>query len=444
MSARICAEYENCEVDVTNHIPTFIPPPCQYIPMKFSREIELRGHIVDSGILAKVMDLVVEYNGDFDTEEFSLGRQKTDPSYAKMKIGAASEEQLNQLISELRRVGALVIGEEEVSLATVKKAKVAPEGFYSTTNHPTHIHFNNTWIPVENMKMDALIVVDKKNMTAKCLVQGKLLPGDTVVVGEEGVRVDFPERPREMGVFEFMGGDVSSERPSLTLIRRVAAEILQMKKNGKKVALVGGPAIIHSGASDAVAAMIREGYIDLLFAGNALAVHDLEHNIFGTSLGMNLKTGELMTGGHRHHLYTINKIMEAGSIYAAVESGLVTGGIMYECIKNDVPFVLAGSIRDDGPLPDVIQNTIEAQDAMRKHIVDPDLGMMLMVATLLHSIAVGNLLPSHVKTICVDINPASVTKLMDRGTSQAIGMVSDAGIFLPSLLEALHELEAEE
>ena len=412
--------------------------------MKFSREIELRGHIVDSGILAKVMDLVVEYNGDFDTEEFSLGRQKTDPSYAKMKIGAASEEQLNQLISELRRVGALVIGEEEVSLATVKKAKVAPEGFYSTTNHPTHIHFNNTWIPVENMKMDALIVVNKKDMTAKCLVQGKLLPGDTVVVGEEGVRVDFPERPREMGVFEFMGGDVSSERPSLTLIRRVAAEILQMKRNGKKVALVGGPAIIHSGASDAVAAMIREGYIDLLFAGNALAVHDLEHNIFGTSLGMNLKTGELMTGGHRHHLYTINKIMEAGSIYAAVESGLVTGGIMYECIKNDVPFVLAGSIRDDGPLPDVIQNTIEAQDAMRKHIVDPDLGMMLMVATLLHSIAVGNLLPSHVKTICVDINPASVTKLMDRGTSQAIGMVSDAGIFLPSLLEALHELEAEE
>ena len=412
--------------------------------MKFSREIELRGHIVDSGILAKVMDLVVEYNGDFDTEEFSLGRQKTDPSYAKMKIGAETEEQLSQLISELRRVGALVIGEEEVSVATVTRAKVAPEGFYSTTNHPTHIHFNNTWIPVENMKMDALIVVDKKNMKAKCLVQGKLMPGDTVVVGEEGVRVDFPERPREMGVFEFMGGDVSSERPSLTLIRRVAAEILQMKKNGKKVALVGGPAIIHSGASDAVAAMIREGYIDLLFAGNALAVHDLEHNIFGTSLGMNLKSGELMTGGHRHHLYTINKIMEAGSIYAAVQSGLVTGGIMYECIKNDVPFVLAGSIRDDGPLPDVIQNTIQAQDEMRKYIVDPDLGMMLMVATLLHSIAVGNLLPSHVKTICVDINPASVTKLMDRGTSQAIGMVSDAGIFLPSLLEALHELEAEE
>lgn len=409
--------------------------------MKFSREIELRGHIVDSGILAKVMDTVVEYNGDFDTEEFTLGRQKTDPSYAKMKITAETEEQLSCLINEIRRIGAIVIGEEEVTLKTVERPKVAPEGFYSTTNHPTHIHINNTWIPVDNMKMDALIVVNKEAMTAKCLVQGKLMPGDTVVVGEEGVRVDFPERPREIGVFEFMGGDVSSERPSLTLIRRVAAEIIQMKKNGKKVALVGGPAIVHSGADEAVAAMVREGYIDLIFAGNALAVHDLEYNIFETSLGMNLKSGELVTGGHRHHLYTINKIMDAGSIRAAIESGVVTGGIMYECTKKGVPFVLAGSIRDDGPLPDVIQNTIEAQDAMRKHIVDPNLGMMLMVATLLHSIAVGNLLPSHVKTICVDINPASVTKLMDRGTSQAIGMVSDAGIFLPSLLTALHELE---
>ncbi|MDO5845579.1 MAG: TIGR00300 family protein [Methanocorpusculum sp.] len=409
--------------------------------MKFSREIELQGHIVDSGILTKVMDTVVEYNGEFDTEEFSLGRQKTDQSYAKMKISAPTEEQLNQLISELRRVGVLVLGEEEVSLKTVQRAKVAPGGFYSTTNHPTFIYLCGEWIPVEHMKMDALIVVNKKERKAHCLVQGKLLPGDTVVVGDEGVRVEFPERPREMGVFEFMGGDVSSERPSRTLINRVAAELMQMKRAGKKVALVGGPAIIHTGSSDAVAAMIREGYIDVLFAGNALAVHDLEYNIYGTSLGMNLRTGELVTGGHRHHLYTINTIMEAGSIYAAVESGVVTGGIMYECIKNDVPFVLAGSIRDDGPLPDTIQNTIEAQDVMRKYLTDPDLGMVLMVATLLHSVAVGNLLPSRVKTICVDINPASVTKLMDRGTSQAIGVVSDAGSFLPTLLEELRVLK---
>jgi lysine-ketoglutarate reductase/saccharopine dehydrogenase-like protein (TIGR00300 family) len=403
--------------------------------MKFSREIELRGHIVDSGILTKVMDTVVEYNGEFETKEFDLGRQKTDPSYARMEISAETPEQLTKLISELRRLGVIVTGETEATLQTVTKVKVAPEGFYSTTNHPTWVHCLDSWISVDNMKMDALISIDTKNKTAKCVTQGKLLPGDTVVVGEEGVRVEFPERPREIGVFEFMGGDVSSERPSKTLIRQIAKELLWVKSTGKKVALVGGPAIIHTGASESVAAMIREGYIDILFAGNALATHDLEYSIFGTSLGMDLKTGELVSGGHRHHLYTINKIMDAGSIRAAVESGLVKSGIMYECIKNNAPYVLAGSIRDDGPLPDVIQNSMEAQDAMRKYI--PELGMVLMVATLLHSVAVGNLLPSHVKTICVDINPASVTKLMDRGTSQAIGMVSDAGTFMPLLLEEL-------
>ena len=403
--------------------------------MKFSREIELRGHIVDSGILNKVMDTVVEYNGDFETEEFTLGRQKTDPSYARMEISAKTPEQLNKLISELRRLGVIVTGEAEATIQTVQKPKVAPEGFYSTTNHPTFVHYMDSWIPVNTMKMDALICVDMKNKTAKCVVQGKLQPGDEVVVGEEGIRVDFPERPREIGVFEFMGGDVSSERPSKTLIRQIAKELLVVKASGKKVALVGGPAIIHTGASEAVAAMIREGYIDVLFAGNALATHDLEYSLYGTSLGMDLKTGELVSGGHRHHLYTINKIMNAGSIRAAVESGLIKSGIMYECIKNNAPYVLAGSIRDDGPLPDVIQNSMESQDAMRNYI--PELGMVLMVATLLHSVAVENLLPSHVKTICVDINPASVTKLMDRGTSQAIGMVSDAGTFMPLLLEEL-------
>lgn len=409
--------------------------------MKFSREVELRGHIVDSGILAKVMDTVVEYNGDFDTEEFNLGRLKTDPSYSRMIISADTPEQLENILNELRRLGAVIKGESEVTLKAVEAAKIAPEGFYSTTNHPTYINYAGRWIPVENMKMDALIAVDTENKRAKCMVQGKLREGDTVVVGEHGIKVDFPERPREPGVFEFMGGEVSSERPSRTLIKNIAKEIISMKNSGKKIALVGGPAIIHTGAVDALAALIREGYIDFLFAGNALAVHDLEYSIYGTSLGMNLKTGELVTGGHRHHLYTINKIMKEGSVKNAVESGLVKSGVMYECVKNNVPFVLAGSIRDDGPLPDVIQNTMQAQDEMRKHITDPKLGMILMVATLLHSIAVGNLLPSHIKTVCVDINPASMTKLMDRGTSQAIGIVSDAGTFLPCLLDEIHLLE---
>jgi len=250
-----------------------------------------------------------------------------------------------------------------------------------------------------------------------------------VVVGEDGVSVSPPERPREVSTFEFMHGTVSPERPSETIIARIAREIIEVKKQGGKIALVGGPAIIHTGAAGALARIIRRGYIDVLFAGNALATHDIEFNLYGTSLGMDLSTGKPVTGGHKNHLYAISEVIRAGSIAEAVEKGVITGGIMYECVRRGVPFVLAGSIRDDGPLPDVITDAMVAQDRMREHI--KGCSMVLMVATLLHSVAVGNFLPSYVKTICVDINPSSVTKLMDRGTMQAIGVVSDAGSFSP-------------
>jgi lysine-ketoglutarate reductase/saccharopine dehydrogenase-like protein (TIGR00300 family) len=289
--------------------------------------------------------------------------------------------------------------------------------------------------------MDCHIVIDEEQKRAFCTPISKIKAGDLVVVSEAGVRVVYPERPRKVSTFEFMHGTVSSERPSEALIAKIAREILVMKKKGEKIALVGGPAIVHTGAADALAKMIRAGYIDVLFAGNALATHDIESNLFGTSLGMNVKTGTLVTGGHKHHICAISEIMRAGSIKNAVDQGIVTGGIMYECVKKGVPFVLAGSIRDDGPLPDVITDVVQAQDAMRRHI--HGIGMVLMVGTLLHSIAVGNCLPSYVKTVCVDINPASVTKLMDRGTTQAIGVVSDAGTFLPLLCEQLKEQKSE-
>jgi lysine-ketoglutarate reductase/saccharopine dehydrogenase-like protein (TIGR00300 family) len=232
-----------------------------------------------------------------------------------------------------------------------------------------------------------------------------------------------------------MHGTVSPERPSETLIAKIAKEILEVRKTGGKIAFVGGPAIIHTGADKAFAEMIRKGYIDVLFAGNALAAHDIEYNLFGTSLGMDISTGRPVMGGHRHHLYAISEIMRSGSIKNAVDNGVINGGIMYECVKKNVPFILAGSIRDDGPLPDVITDVMAAQDAMRNHI--EGCSMVLMIATLLHSIAVGNCLPSNVKTVCVDINPSSLTKLMDRGTMQAIGIVSDAGTFLPLLTKQL-------
>lgn len=406
--------------------------------MSFSREIELDGHIIDSGIVENVLDTILDMDGDFEIVEFDVGKRKADKSYARIVINNDSSDRLDQIISKLHRHGARLVEVAEVRLVPAEGARIVPKGFYSTTNYPTEIYFRETWIQVRNIEMDCLIVVDPSTMTAECTPMQKLKKGDQVVTGEHGVKVHPPERSRENDVFEFMGGQVSSERPTETTITKIAREMIEIRQKGEKVALVGGPAIIHTGAAEACAALVREGYINLLFAGNALATHDIEYSLYGTSLGMDLKSGELVAAGHKNHIYAISEIMRAGSIRAAVESGVIRSGIMYECIRNDVPFILAGSIRDDGPLPDVITDTMEAQDAMRRFV--PEIGMVLMIATMLHSIAVGNCLPASVRTICMDINPSTVTKLMDRGTMQAIGVVSDAGTFIPMLLRQIRIL----
>ena len=403
--------------------------------MAESQEIELQGHIIDSGIMTQLFDKVMDMGGNFEILVFDVGKKKTDPSYARLKIAASSKEKLSSILSELHRLGAHPLEVKDVNAIAAEGDRIAPKGFYTTTNHPTQVKFAGEWIPVEGIEMDFLIVVDPEKRRARCTPLAKIRKGDHVVVGEQGVRVSYPARPRVSSTFEFMHGTVSPERPSETLIAQIAKEILDVHKAGGRIALVGGPAIIHTGADKALAEMIRKGYIDVLFAGNALATHDIEYNLFGTSLGMDISTGKPVMGGHRHHLYAISEIMRAGSIRKAGVKGVLTGGIMYECVKHNVPFVLAGSIRDDGPLPDVITDVMEAQDAMRTHI--NGCSMVLMIATLLHSIAVGNCLPSSVKTVCVDINPASLTKLMDRGTMQAIGVVSDAGTFLPLLARQL-------
>jgi lysine-ketoglutarate reductase/saccharopine dehydrogenase-like protein (TIGR00300 family) len=409
--------------------------------MEFCREIELEGHIIDSGVMTLVFDRIMDMGGEFEILTFNVGKQKTDTSYARLRVAAHTGEKLDAILSELHRLGARTPEIDDVTLVPAEGDRILPKGFYSTTNHPTFVKYRGEWLPVEHIEMDCHIVIDEEQKRAFCTPISKIKAGDLVVVSEAGVRVVYPERPRKVSTFEFMHGTVSSERPSEALIAKIAREILVMKKKGEKIALVGGPAIVHTGAADALAKMIRAGYIDVLFAGNALATHDIESNLFGTSLGMNVKTGTLVTGGHKHHICAISEIMRAGSIKNAVDQGIVTGGIMYECVKKGVPFVLAGSIRDDGPLPDVITDVVQAQDAMRRHI--HGIGMVLMVGTLLHSIAVGNCLSSYVKTGCVDINPASVTKLMDRGTTQAIGVVSDAGTFLPLLCEQLKEQKSE-
>lgn len=401
---------------------------------RFEREIEVKGHLIDSMILTRIFDKVMDLRGEFEVLEFRIGKEKTAPSYAKLLIRGKTEEHLEQLLEEVYREGAVSVLVEDVNLEKAPADMIMPDDFYSTTNNQTFIH-KGSWIEVQNMMMDKCIVVDPVKK-ASCKAIRDIKKGDLIVVGEKGIRVVPPERPREgVDVFQFMSSTSSSERPTLHIIRKVAEDMRVIKKNKGKIVLVGGPAVVHTGAADALARLIRMGYIDGLLAGNALAVHDIEHALFGTSLGMHVIDGTLAVRGHRNHMKAVNAVFKAGSIKNMVKKNILKSGIMYECVKSGIPFVLAGSLRDDGPIPDVIIDVVEAQRKHKELLKGAD--MVLMISTMLHSIAVGNMLPSSVKVVVVDISQPVVTKLLDRGTWQAIGIVSDVGSFLPVLLQHL-------
>ncbi len=404
-----------------------------------TQTVELEGHIIDSGILERCFRIIMNNGGNFDVETFEIGQDKHSESYARLKVHAAAEQTLQTIIHELNKNGAALSDPTDVTVDPAPEDGVVPPGFYSTTNHPTEIRYNGDWIPVENPEMDCAIVVEPDapdGPRASTQVLNAIEAGDLVVTGDAGIRVYPPERPRDSdNTFGFMEGGVSSERPSKSLIREIATEIQTTVADGGSVLAVTGPAVVHSGGVEALAALIEHGYVNQLSAGNGFAVHDLERDLYGTSLGMDIETMDHPREGHKHHIYTISEIARQGGIKPAVEAGVIESGVMYQAVTNDVPYVLAGSIRDDGPLPDTITNSIEAQNAIREQAREADL--VLMLATLLHSVAVGNCLPSTTKTVCVDINPATVTQLLDRGSAQAIGMVTDVGAFLPMLADEL-------
>ena len=395
---------------------------------KYSKIIEVRGHLIDSLVLTKIFDSVMDLNGKFEVMKISVGKLKTDESYAKLRVIGKNKSQLNEIITAIHREGATTKAQRNCKTRIATKNMLFPDNFYSTTNNHTAIYHNNKWIKVDSMMMDKCIVL--KGSKAKCVPIREVKKGDKIIVGEDGIRVSTPERPREgMNVFQFMGSGSSSERPTQHIARNVAEDIIKTKKQGGKIVLVGGPAIVHPGAADAVAKMIKTGHINAVLAGNALAVHDVEYATLGTSLGMRVKDGTLAVRGHRNHMDAINSVFKYGSLKKMVQQKKLTSGIMYECIKKKIPFVLAGSLRDDGPLPDVITDIAVAQKEYKK--VLKDASMVIMVSTMLHSIATGNMLPANVKVIVIDINQPTVTKLMDRGTWQALGIVSDVGAFLP-------------
>lgn len=397
--------------------------------------IELSGHIIDSWTLPRAWDIIMDRGGNFEVEEMQVGASKTETSYVRLKVLAPNDEILDRILSELQQLGAVLVHAQDIQTETVEQQGVLPAKFYSTTNLPTQARLNGQWIDVEGIEMDVVIVIDRENGRAYCKPMHEVQVGDRVVVGHDGIRVQPFERARDREAFAFMQSNVSSEKAKVLAIHEIAEQMRETRARNGKILFVLGPAVIHTGAGRYIAELVRRGYVQVIFGGNAIVTHDVEAALFGTSLGVDLQSGEQVEGGHRNHLRAINAIRAVGSLEKAVEAGLLRDGITYETIKRHIPLVLAGSIRDDGPMPGVISDMQEAQRLMRQEVQGVE--MALMIASMLHAIATGNLLPASVRTVVVDINPAVVTKLADRGSFQAAGLVTDAELFLRELVEAL-------
>ena len=403
--------------------------------------VVLRGHIIDSLILAKVLDTILMMGGTFDLADVAIGKTRNEPSRARIVVRASSAKLLTDILQTIQPHGASVEREADCHWAAAPGDGIFPDDFYATTHLPTQIRFRGQWVDVERIEMDLGVVVNEAAGVARAVPMGEVKRGDPVVTGRVGIRVIPLPRPRERDVFSFMESQVSAERPHGHIIADVAKRMMTLREGYRadrpdsKVLLAGGPVIIHAGGREALTWLIEEGFIQILFCGNALAAHDMEAELFGTSLGYGLTAGRAVPHGHEHHLRTINRIRGIGSIQKAVESGLLKHGIMAACVKCSVRVVMAGTIRDDGPLPGVITDSVAAQAAMRAAI--PGVGLALLVASTLHAVATGNLLPATIPTVCVDVNPAVPTKLADRGSFQAVGIVMDAASFLRDLAREL-------
>ncbi len=412
-----------------------------------SRTIQLEGHLLDSGLINSALDLIVEGGGSFQVLNFRLGEQRQSTSFAEVKVTAPSHVVMEAIMSQLIDIGAVAQPQEvcDNPLEIVTQDGVAPDDFYVTTIYPTEVRVNCEWVRVHNQRMDGAIAVSHtpNGPRAECKLLRDLKTGDRVIVGVDGIRTVRKSDSRDARAggdkeFGFMGSGVSSERRVELVVEQIAWDLRRIRDQGGKVVVVGGPVVIHTGGGDHLAQLIREGYVQSLLGGNAIAVHDIEQAMMGTSLGMDMKRGVSVRGGHRHHLKAINTVRRCGSIANAVEQGIITSGIFYECVKHNVPFSLAGSIRDDGPLPDTQMDLLQAQADYAHHIQNADL--ILMLSSMLHSIGAGNMTPAGVKMVCVDINPAVVTKLSDRGSVESVGVVTDVGLFLSLLIQQLGKL----
>jgi lysine-ketoglutarate reductase/saccharopine dehydrogenase-like protein (TIGR00300 family) len=398
-----------------------------------SETVEAQGHLIDSGDLQAILTTIVENDATYEIVRFEVGRTNEDPSRLTIRVTADGHDSLENLLEKLSPYGCYVGGAPDVLVRIVDMHGAAPEDFYSTTNHRTEIRLTGQWIAVDHQRMDSTIVVD--NGRAACRPLRDLREGDRVVCGMHGVRVMPDVQSRDKPSFGFMSNEVSSERRVETAVARVADILRATRASDGRIAFVAGPVVVHTGGSEYFCELVRLGFVDLLLSGNALAVHDIECALSGTSLGIDLGTGHPVEHGHRNHMRAINVIRRAGGIANAVATGTLTSGIMHACHVHNVKYILAGSIRDDGPLPETMMDLVAAQDAYAEALAGTD--VVVMLSSMLHSIGVGNMLPSWVKVVCVDINPAVVTKLSDRGSTQTVGIVTDVGLFLHRLATAL-------
>jgi lysine-ketoglutarate reductase/saccharopine dehydrogenase-like protein (TIGR00300 family) len=398
-----------------------------------SETVEAEGHLIDSGNLQAILTSIVEHPAEYEILRLDVGRTNESPSRLALKLIAPTDDSLQKLLAKLSVFGCYVKGTPEAVLRPADMDGAAPEDFYSTTNHRTAVYLDGEWVTAEHQRMDAALVVESGSVVCRKLRD--IRKGDLIVCGMQGVRVAPDVQSRDKPTFGFMSNEVSSERRVETAVARVAELMKKVKASGGKIAFVAGPVVVHTGGSQYFCDLIRLGYVDVLLSGNALAVHDIEVALSGTSLGIDLSSGHPVEHGHRNHMRAINAICRAGGIGPAVTAGVLKSGVMHHCHLYGVNYILAGSIRDDGPLPETIMDLVAAQDAYSEALADVE--VVVMLSSMLHSIGVGNMLPSWVKVICVDINPAVVTKLSDRGSTQTIGIVTDVGLFLHQLAEKL-------
>ena len=398
-----------------------------------SETVEAEGHLIDSGNFQSILTTIVEHGSEYEILRFDIGRTNAEGSHLTLKLTTDGDARLQDLLSKLSVFGCFVEGTPNAILRPADMNGAAPDDFYSTTNHRTAVFLNGAWVAAGEQRMDAVLVVQDGTVTCRKLRD--IREGDQIVCGMQGIRVSPEVQSRDKPTFGFMNNEVSSERRVETAVARVADLMRRVKQTHGKIAFVAGPVVVHTGGAQYFCDLIARGFVDVLLAGNALAVHDIEVALSGTSLGIDLSSGHPVEHGHRNHMRAINTVRRAGGIAKAVDNGILTSGIMHACHEYGVTYILAGSIRDDGPLPETMMDLTEAQDAYTKALTGVD--VVVMLSSMLHSIGVGNMLPSWVKVICVDINPAVVTKLSDRGSTQTIGVVTDVGLFLHQLAEQL-------